>query len=212
MDNDIQTKIREIEDITAPFYKLKEIVRKGWVNKLKLKNPETVASHTLLMIVLVLYFTSNRPYSDKKKLRLIEMILVHDLAESVVGDITPDSKRYPGKKTLENRTFKDIMERLPSSKFKNRLNASWNQFNTISSIDAQYVHVIDKLEMILQGNYYQNNRKNVTSKQLQAFKNSGALLTNENLNLFERSKSKNSKVIESDLSEIKEILAYLCRQ
>jgi putative hydrolase of HD superfamily len=207
----IQSKIKELEDITAPFYKLKEIVRRGWVDKLNLENPETVASHTLLMIVLILYFTSNHSYTDKKRLRLIEMVLVHDLAESVVGDITPDSVIYKGKKALENKIFKEMMDKIPSSKFRNRLNASWEDFNAGSSLDAQFVHLIDKLEMIIQANYYLNNRKGVTCEQLQPFKNSTALLLNNAPNLYEELKSRNSTAIDYNLNEIKVILAHLCK-
>lgn len=207
----IQSKIKELEDITTPFYKLKEIVRRGWVDKLNLENPETVASHTLLMIVLLLYFTSDNSYSDKKKIRLIEMILVHDLAESIIGDITPDSVKYKGKRDLENKAFKEIMDKFPASNFKNRLNASWEQFNTKSSFDAQLVHIIDKLEMIIQGNYYLNNRNGVTMKHLQTFKDSTALLLKNEPNLYEESKPLTSTAFDFDLNEIKEILAHLCK-
>lgn len=203
--------IQELEDLTAPFYKLKEIVRSGWIHKLNLENPETVASHTLLMIVLVLYFTSNDYYSDKKRLRLIEMILVHDLAESVIGDITPESDQYDCKKALEDKTFKEIMDKIPSSKLKNRLKASWKEFNIGCSSSAQFVHILDKLEMLIQANYYLNNRKGVTQKQLQPFKNSTALFLKNAFNLVETSKSNNSSDIQSELAEIKEILAYLCK-
>lgn len=206
----IQSKIKELEDITTPFYKLKEIVRRGWVDKLNIENPETVASHTLLMIVLVLYFASNHSYSDKKKIRLIEMILVHDLAESIIGDITPDSIKYKGKRDLENNTFKAIMDKFPASNFKNRLNSSWEQFNSESSSEAQLVHIIDKLEMIIQGNYYLNNRNGVTMKQLQTFKDSTALLLKNEPNLYDESKPTTSSDF-FDLNEIKEILAHLCK-
>jgi len=207
----ILSKIKELEEVTEPFYKLKEIVRRGWVNKLNLENSETVASHTLLMIVLALYSMSNHSYSDKKKLRLIEMILVHDLAESVTGDITPDSLKYQSKNDLENKAFKEIMDKVPPSKFKDRLNASWDQFNTKSSFEAQFVQIIDKLEMIMQGNYYLNNRKEVTLKQLQPFKDSTTLLLKNDANLLQESKPQNFTVIESNLNEIKEILAHLCK-
>ena len=211
MPGKIQLKIKELENITTPFYKLKEIVRRGWVDKLNLENPETVASHTLLMIVLVLYFASNHSYSDKKKIRLIEMILVHDLAESIIGDITPDSLKYKGKRDLENKTFKEIMDKFPASNFKNRLNSSWEQFNTKSSCEAQLVHFIDKLEMIVQGNYYLNNRNGVTKKQLQPFKDSTTWFLKNEPNLIEESKPLSSTTFEFDLNEIKEILAHLCK-
>lgn len=212
MQDRISSKIKELEDVTEPFYKLKEIVRSGWVDKLSLENPETVASHTLLMIVLALYFmSSNHSYSDKKKLRLIEMILVHDLAETVIGDITPDSVKYRGKNHLENKAFEEIMDKVPPSTFKDRLNARWDQFNTKSSLEAQFVQIIDKLEMIMQGNYYLNNRKEVTLKQLRPFKDSTTMLLKNDANLPQESKPQNSSVIESVLNEIKEILAHLCK-
>lgn len=217
MSNDIQSKVKDLEEFTSPFYELKELSRSGWISKLNLKNPETVASHTLLMIVLVLYFGSNKSYSCRKKLRLIEMVLVHDLAESVIGDITPDSDKYLGKKKLENKVFAQMMSVLPHSTLKDEFKSCWKEFSSNSSIDSKIVHVIDKLEMLIQANHYLKNRDNITSNQIEPFRKSAissienGVCTN-NFNDHELSE-KEKREMESmeDLTEIKEILAYLCK-
>ena len=54
-------KLENLSNIIEYFYRLKELPRTGWKQKLDIANAESVASHTLLMIVLVFFF------SDKKK-------------------------------------------------------------------------------------------------------------------------------------------------
>ncbi|XP_073991501.1 5'-deoxynucleotidase HDDC2 isoform X2 [Rhodnius prolixus] len=64
--------------------KLKHLPRKGWVLR-NIKEPETVAGHMYRMAMMT--FILNDPQIDRVK--CMEMALVHDLAESIIGDITP---------------------------------------------------------------------------------------------------------------------------
>lgn len=211
MPNQNHEITKELEELTSPFYALKDLARTGWVDKLNLKNPESVASHTLLMIVIALYFASKYSYSCKRRLRLIEMILIHDLAEALVGDITPDSKQHVYKKELENNAFDEIMSTFPDSKLKKGWKSSWEEFNSDSSSNSKLVHLIDKIEMLIQANYYLKHRNGITKNRIKPFRNSTALFL-ENICLNPTSKSQaQGNGIKNDLEEIKEILAHLCK-
>ena len=83
------------------FYKLKEIERKGWRKKLVLKNVESVSDHTLSMIAIAALFSDHNNISASKTLKMIKMILLHDLGESIIGDYIPDSIKIEEKKKLE---------------------------------------------------------------------------------------------------------------
>lgn len=63
---------------------LKTIKRTGWVNN-EIALPESVADHMYRMSMLA--FMIQDPNINKD--RLIKICLVHDLAEAIVGDITP---------------------------------------------------------------------------------------------------------------------------
>ena len=63
---------------------LKKISRQGWVDKLSLKNPESVADHSYLMAVIGMVISDLGNYNSEK---IIKMILLHDLAESKISSI-----------------------------------------------------------------------------------------------------------------------------
>lgn len=64
--------------------KLKTLKRTGWVNN-EVFEPESVADHMYRMSMLGFLITDPAVNKD----RLIKVCLIHDLAESIVGDITP---------------------------------------------------------------------------------------------------------------------------
>ena len=80
---------------------LKTIPRQGWIDKLKIENPESVSDHTFSMSVMAMIF------SDIQKLdtlKVLKMSLLHDIAESYTGDITPEQIPKEEKTNLaENR-------------------------------------------------------------------------------------------------------------
>lgn len=100
--------------------------------------------------------------------RCIKMALVHDLAECIVGDITPDD---PVDKQTKNRMEADAMNRL-----QNMLTASspemafeakelWNEYEEHKSVESIIVHDLDKLEMVVQADQYERRH----GKQLDSF-------------------------------------------
>lgn len=62
---------------------LKTTPRTGWVER-KLPNPESISDHMYRMAVLGMFAPEG---IDKD--RCVKIALVHDLAEAVVGDLTP---------------------------------------------------------------------------------------------------------------------------
>ncbi len=208
----LKTQVRDLKEFTLPYYKLKELLRTGWVEKLAIENTESVASHTLLMIVIVMFLSTKYSFSCERKLKLIQMVLIHDLAESVVGDITPESMNAIRKKQIEDNAFKLILKKLSHDKIKKEISDIWKEYNENQTFDSKLIHLIDKLEMLLQSDFYYEHRKNLRRSQIAPFKKSVWLFIQENKhNLHEQI---NSKIISSEnkeLSEIKEILAYLCK-
>ena len=66
--------------------RLKRVKRAGWISKVKVHNPESVADHTYSMCAMCMVL------SDLLRLdteRVLKMVILHDLAESIIGDYMP---------------------------------------------------------------------------------------------------------------------------
>lgn len=151
-----------IEDFLKTAIKLKAIPRQGWINKLGIKAPESVADHCYSMAVMAMIF------SDLKKLdteKILKMTLLHDLAEAITGDLTPDDVTKTKKEKLENHAMKKILANLPKP-LKTEYGKLWMEYQQNNTKEARLLHQIDKLEMALQAKSY---GKIFTKKQLKPF-------------------------------------------
>ena len=84
------------------------------------------------------------------------MILLHDLAESRIGDYTPDQIDKEKKTELENSAFNEIVKNLPDS-IKSQYLQIWQEYQENISSESQVVHQIDRLEMALQAKIYEKD-------------------------------------------------------
>lgn len=132
--------------------KLKKIPRQGWIDKLLINDPESVADHTFSMAIIGMIFSDLEGYNTEK---ILKIILLHDIAESVIGDITPEKMSVQRKMELENNAMKKIFSNLPKM-LQKHYNNLWIEYQLNHSKEAQLVHQIDKLEMALQAKVYSN--------------------------------------------------------
>lgn len=132
--------------------KLKKVPRQGWVDKLLLNTPESVADHTFSMAIIGMIFSDLEGYDTKK---ILKIILLHDLAESLIGDITPEQISKEQKTELENNAMQKILSNLPDI-LQKQYNGLWMEYQLNHAKEAQLVHQIDKLEMALQAKIYSN--------------------------------------------------------
>ena len=129
---------------------LKTIPRSGWQKKLGISHPESVADHAYSVAILSMIL------SDSKKLdtqKILKMALLHDLAESVVGDLTPEDATKSKKIKLENMAMKKILATLDDITSKQYWSI-WTEYQKKSSREAKLLHDVDKLEMALQASVY----------------------------------------------------------
>ncbi|KAI1861045.1 hypothetical protein JX265_009664 [Neoarthrinium moseri] len=68
---------------------LKEQPRNGWRRR-GISDGESVADHTLMMLLMMLWKTEGLPAEDR--LKALEMVIAHDLPEAIMGDYTPADK------------------------------------------------------------------------------------------------------------------------
>ena len=200
--------IREISEFLDHFYKLKEIERSGWKAKLHLKNSESVAEHTLSMIVIVLIFAEINNFNLSRTMKMIKMALIHDLGESVIGDYMPEEINLKKKKRLENKAINDIFLKIPWT-FKKNYIKIWREYDDNKTEISKLIHFIDKLEMVVQAKYYYKNYKNIEKKDIMPFFDSALDYIKENYHMKNKSNNTNTPGEKDIDDEIEQILLYL---
>jgi len=129
---------------------LKSIQRQGWKDKLDMKNPESVADHCYSTAVIAMVL------ADLKKLdvtKIIKMSLLHDLAETITGDMTTEQTTKSKKIEAESRAMKKILGTLDGSQ-KTEYWKIWREYLQNKSKESKLLHQIDKLEMAIQASEY----------------------------------------------------------
>ena len=75
-----------IVDFFKSAINLKKISRQGWINKLNIDKSESVADHSFMMTVMSMVISDLTNQNSEK---IMKMALLHDLAESKIGDFVP---------------------------------------------------------------------------------------------------------------------------
>ncbi|MCK9330096.1 MAG: HD domain-containing protein [Candidatus Cloacimonetes bacterium] len=144
---------------------LKSLFRQGWLQaKISKDICETVAEHSFSMTMLAIYLLNEFPELDNQK--VIKMCLIHDLAEAIIGDITPnDTTNQKDKFSLEKQAISKIFTHFHNGDYWIEL---WNEFESRQSNESIFVKDIDKLDMLLQSLIYEK----ISTEDLSVFKQS----------------------------------------
>jgi len=152
-----------IEKIFEKVLELKNVPRQGWKEKLEIDNPESVADHSYSVTMLSMILSDVKGLDSEK---IIRMALLHDLAESIIGDITPDHIKKNEKVIKENHAIKQILKNLPNNIAESYFEI-WNDYQKKLSKEAILLHEIDRLEMAFQAKFYQKN--GISKEKLKTF-------------------------------------------
>ncbi|KAJ5823672.1 hypothetical protein N7447_006012 [Penicillium robsamsonii] len=151
-----------------PFFHLlgllKTTKREGW-QQVGIASGESIADHMYRMSIMTMLC----PPSLASKLNLshcVQMSLVHDMAECLVGDITPLNKDIT--KAEKSRRELLTMEYIGNSLIggapggasaQEKLMGLFREYEDNITLEAQFVHDVDKVEMILQVVEYERSQK-----------------------------------------------------
>lgn len=135
---------------------LKFVKRAGWLRFAKIKSVESVSDHSYRMALISCLCLPDFNIDINKCLR---MSLVHDLAESVVGDITPhDGISKEEKQNKEEEAMIRISSTL-NKEMGELLVGLWREYEEGVSEEAKIVKDLDKYEMLLQAYEYEEKYK-----------------------------------------------------
>lgn len=133
-----------LHDFLIRAYALKKLPRAGWI-RAGITHPESVAGHSWGLSLLVSLFAPKKLNRE----RMYEMALTHDLPEIITGDITPHDGISKEEKRI--REGKAAQELLPD-----HLHKAWLEYERNETEEAQFVHMLDKLDMALQAQVYKD--------------------------------------------------------
>jgi len=139
--------------------RLKEEARRGWVQRLHLKDVESVADHSYGLAMLSLYEAYRRGYDVEKVLKLA---LVHDLEEAITGDLTPLDKRRKGADgtfRLRRSALRQVLSKFPAEGRRD-YRELWTDLREGRSREARLVKDLDRVEMALQATEYRGRVRN----------------------------------------------------
>ena len=164
--------------------KMKTTPRTGWVNNC-IPSPESIADHSYRVAMMAMVAA---PIMGLDVGKCVSMAIAHDLAESIVGDITPrDPVTKEEKRDMEHAAMQDIRSMIdgvttvpsdtaatdcPDKKsgsgersIGSYVESLWREYDDGESSEAILLKDLDKLEMILQAHEYEvaNDRYDLDS-------------------------------------------------
>lgn len=131
--------------------KLKHLIRTGWKNwHVKSDRLESVAEHIYGTQMLAIAIKSEYEY-DIDILKVIFMLAIHELGETIIGDLTPFQISKEEKRKIEHDAIHEILSDLIDGDSIEKILIEFDEHKTKESLFAFWC---DKLECDLQCKLY----------------------------------------------------------
>lgn len=154
--------------------KLKHIIRTGWLDwNVKAERLESVAEHIygVQMLALAIY-SEYEEYKDLDIMKIIFMLAIHELGETIIGDLTQFQISKEEKQKLEHEAVEKILNNLLLGEEINKL---FQEFDAHLTKESKFAYMCDKLECDIQSKLYeeyvdlndQENNKTFNNKEVQ---------------------------------------------
>lgn len=150
----------------VPFFhlleRLKTTKREGW-RRFGIVHGESIGDHMYRMSILTMLC----PAALSARLNVplcTKMALIHDMAEALVGDITPvDGVIKSEKCRRETETMdyicKDLLGNVGGGFAGEEMRKVWQEYEDNQTLEAKFVHDVDKMELLLQMLEYERSHE-----------------------------------------------------
>lgn len=146
--------MEEIFEFYQKYIELQNVLRKGWLmRKVKVERKENDSDHTLQTILLAHLIIKKYQLQDLNLLRIMEMLLIHEIGEIVIGDIAMVEADYEERKKSEEKAVQNTLRCLGGelSKYYFEL---WKEFEYGMSREAKFAYFIDKMDAVVKAKIY----------------------------------------------------------
>lgn len=143
-------------DLLLKALECKDEKRTGWQVR-GIEDPESVAAHSWGVAFLAFLFADDAGVDRE---RAVEMAVLHDIHESVSGDIRSselDSEQRAEKKEKEAEGLHHLLAL--ADRNLTELQERWGEYEERETETARFVKDMDKLEAALQGYFYHRNER-----------------------------------------------------
>ena len=131
--------------------KLKNVIRTGWKDwNVQRERIESVAEHIFGVQMLAIAMKSEYRY-DVDIMKVIFMLAIHELGETVIGDLTQFQISKEAKEKLEHEAVHKVLGNLLDGK---QIEELFLEFDSHSTKEALFAYQCDKLECDLQCKLY----------------------------------------------------------
>ncbi|KAF5274364.1 hypothetical protein FQA39_LY07244 [Lamprigera yunnana] len=138
----MELETNKVLEFLKLVHSLKHKARKGWEER-GIINPESIASHMYNMALMTFLLEEK---SNLDRFQCLQLALVHDLAECIVGDITPqDNVPTDIKHKLEDEAMKKLTGDLGD--IGNRMYDLYKEYESKESEEAKFVKDLDRFDM-----------------------------------------------------------------
>jgi putative hydrolase of HD superfamily len=124
---------------------------------------ESISDHMYRMSIITM--CAPKSLTDKLDIpKCIKMALIHDMAEALVGDITPvdgivkEEKNRRESTTMEYLT-QNLLGRFNGGSTGKDLMQAWQEYEDSETLESKFVHDVDKIELVLQMVEYERAHK-----------------------------------------------------
>ncbi|KAL8609432.1 hypothetical protein ACOMHN_006619 [Nucella lapillus] len=133
--------------------KLKRVRRTGWVLR-GVTEPESVSDH-MYRVAMTAVLAPPPLNADK----CVKMALVHDMAECIVGDLTPHDNVSKEEKHRQEEEATRHMCSLMGEPIGSQLYTLWQEYENQESQESKFVKDLDRLDMIVQAYEYEQQEQ-----------------------------------------------------
>ena len=131
--------------------KLKNVIRTGWVDwKVQRDRIESIAEHIFGVQMLAIAMKSEYEY-DIDIMKVIYMLAIHELGETIIGDLTQFQISKQEKEKIEHEAVHNILSSLLDGK---KIEKLFLEFDTQETPEAKFAYQCDKLECDIQSKLY----------------------------------------------------------
>ncbi|ROT71185.1 hypothetical protein C7M84_010517 [Penaeus vannamei] len=179
--------------------RLKHIKRTGWVRS-DVNDPETISGHMYRMAMMSFLLDEE---DNVNRDRVMRISLVHDMAESIVGDLTPHCGVSNEEKHEREVAAMEHFSKLVGEKAGNEMFNLFLEYEEQKTNEAIFVKDLDKFDMILQAFEYETDQKRLGSLE-EFFKTTEGAFSHPKVKRWveelykQRAESLNASTAESD--------------